>query len=129
MTLLVRNLDLCRCALQVRPPGQDDWDAQRARSYGDVDAIFMCFSVISPSSFEHIRSKARLCSLHPFPRSFPGADVGAMQWVTEWRRHRPDTPVVLIGTKKDMRTDPELLRRLADKGLAPITTAQGTRLC
>lgn len=37
--------------------------------------------------------------------------------------------MVLIGTKKDMRTDPELLRRLADKGLAPITTAQGTRLC
>lgn len=67
MTLLVRSLDLCRRALQV--PGQDDWDAQRARSYGDVDAIFMCFSVISPSSFEHIRSKARLRSLRPFPRS------------------------------------------------------------
>ena len=101
--------------------GQDDWDAQRARSYADADAIFMCFSIISPPSFEHIKTKV-------FSRNLflGGRGCNRMQWVAEWRRNKPDTPVVLIGTKKDMRTDPELMRRLGERGLAPISTAQGT---
>lgn len=79
----------------------------------------MCFSVISPQSFEHIKSKVRA------PPPPPPLCSRYGQWVTEWRRYRAETPVVLIGTKKDMRGDPELMRRLAEKGLAPITTAQG----
>ena len=34
-------------------------------------------------------------------------------------------PIVLVGTKKDLREDQEILRRLAARGLAPVTTQQG----
>ena len=42
--------------------------------------------------------------------------------------HCPDTPLVLVGTKKDLRDDKETVTSLQDKKLSPISTVQGNKL-
>lgn len=58
-----------------------------------------CYSVVNPSSFENVKSK----------------------WVPELRHHCPDVPIVLVGTKLDLREDADMVKRLQEKELAPIT--------
>lgn len=41
------------------------------------------------------------------------------------RHHCPNTPIILVGTKLDLRDDKDTIERLRDKKLAPITYPQG----
>lgn len=41
------------------------------------------------------------------------------------RHHCPHTPILLVGTKLDLRDDKDTIERLRDKKLAPITYPQG----
>jgi len=86
--------------------GQEDYDRLRPLSYPQTDVFLVGFSVISPASFENVRAK----------------------WVPEITHHCPTTPMLLVGTKLDMREDKETLNRLAEKKLAPITTEQGMQM-
>lgn len=47
------------------------------------------------------------------------------QWYPEVRHHCPHTPILLVGTKLDLRDDKDAIERLRDKKLAPITYPQG----
>jgi GTPase SAR1 family protein len=49
------------------------------------------------------------------------------KWWPEVTHHCP-TDNILVGTKADLRDDPEFLESLRDKGLSPITTEQGEKL-
>jgi len=40
------------------------------------------------------------------------------------RHHCPSTPIILVGTKLDLREDKETIEKLKDKKLAPITYPQ-----
>lgn len=64
--------------------GQEDYDRLRPLSYPQTDIFIICFSIVSPSSFENVRAK----------------------WYTEIRYYCPETPIVLVGTKMDLRDDP-----------------------
>jgi len=86
--------------------GQEDYDRLRPLSYPQTDVFLVGFSVISPASFENVRAK----------------------WVPEIQHHCPNTPMILVGTKLDMREDKETLDRLAEKKLSPITTDQGNKM-
>jgi len=86
--------------------GQEDYDRLRPLSYPQTDIFYVCFSVISPSSFEN---------------------TGA-RWVPEIQHHCPGAPFLLVGTKIDLRDDKETIDRLKEKRMVPITTAQGTEL-
>lgn len=45
----------------VSPPsGQEDYDRLRPLSYPQTDVFLVCFSVVSPSSFENVREKVCL---------------------------------------------------------------------
>jgi Ras-related C3 botulinum toxin substrate 1 len=79
--------------------GQEDYDRLRPLSYPDTNVFMACYSVVNPSSFENVKSK----------------------WVPELRHHCPDVPIVLVGTKLDLREDPDMVKRLQEKDLSPIT--------
>jgi Ras-related C3 botulinum toxin substrate 1 len=86
--------------------GQEDYDRLRPLSYPQTDVFIIAFSVISQSSFTNVTAK----------------------WAAEIAHFCPGAPFVLVGTKIDLRTDPETIRRLAEKGDSPITTEQGELL-
>lgn len=54
--------------LFVFSPGQEDYDRLRPLSYPQTDVFLVCFSVVSPSSFENVKEKASLvgceCNRH-----------------------------------------------------------------
>lgn len=86
--------------------GQEDYDRLRPLSYPQTDVFLVCFSVISPSSYENVKSK----------------------WYPEITQHAPGVPFLLVGTKIDLRDDDEQLARLREKGLEPISEAKGNQL-
>ncbi|KAE8283515.1 Ras-related C3 botulinum toxin substrate 1 [Larimichthys crocea] len=83
--------------------GQEDYDRLRPLSYPQTDVFLICFSLVSPASFENVRAK----------------------WYPEVRHHCPNTPIILVGTKLDLRDDKDAIERLRDKKLSPITYPQG----
>jgi len=86
--------------------GQEDYDRLRPLSYPQTDVFLICFSVVSPSSFENVTSK----------------------WCPEIKHHCPDAPILLIGTKIDLREDKEALQALSDNGHSPVKREQGQKL-
>ncbi|KAJ3429897.1 hypothetical protein M0812_22897 [Anaeramoeba flamelloides] len=61
--------------------GQEDYDRLRPLSYPGTDVFMVCFSLVSKTSFKNINSK----------------------WIQEIKHYCPDTPIVLVGTKLDLR--------------------------
>lgn len=49
------------------------------------------------------------------------------QWIPEIRHHAPTTPILLIGTKLDLRDDPVTLSRLKERRFQPIGFEMGVR--
>jgi len=86
--------------------GQEDYDRLRPLSYPQTDVFLVCFSVISPSSYENVKSK----------------------WYPEISHHAPGVPFLVVGTKVDLRDDDEQVSRLREKGLEPISEARGNQL-
>jgi len=86
--------------------GQEDYDRLRPLSYPQTDVFIIAFSLISPSSFENVKAK----------------------WVTEVRHHAPHTPIILVGTKLDLRDNVDTINKLKEKGLAPISEEKGKHL-
>ncbi|EPZ32306.1 hypothetical protein ROZALSC1DRAFT_27514 [Rozella allomycis CSF55] len=86
--------------------GQEDYDRLRPLSYPQTDVFIICFSIVSPPSFENVRSK----------------------WYPEISHHAPHTPIILVGTKLDLREDKDTLEKLREKRTSPITYFQGDQL-
>lgn len=49
---------ILNCVYFALPPGQEDYDRLRPLSYPQTDVFLVCFSVVSPSSFENVKEKA-----------------------------------------------------------------------
>ena len=86
--------------------GQEDYDRLRPLSYPQTDVFLACFSIISPASFENVKAK----------------------WYPEINHHCPNVPILVVGTKLDLREDKATIERLAEKKLAPVTHQQGLQL-
>lgn len=41
--------------------GQEDYDRLRPLSYPQTDVFLICFSLVSPPSYENVRTKVRVC--------------------------------------------------------------------
>ena len=69
--------------------------------------FLVCFSVISPASYENVKAK----------------------WCPEIQHHAPGVPIILVGTKSDLRNDTEKMKELSSKGtvfcLAPLRFSLG----
>ncbi|VDP11538.1 unnamed protein product [Heligmosomoides polygyrus] len=83
--------------------GQEDYDRLRPLSYPQTDVFLVCFSLVNPASFENVRAK----------------------WYPEVSHHCPSTPIILVGTKADLRDDRETIERLRERRLTPISQTQG----
>ncbi|ETE60211.1 Cell division control protein 42-like protein [Ophiophagus hannah] len=70
--------------------------------YPQTDVFLVCFSVVSPSSFEN--------------------------WVPEITHHCPKTPFLLVGTQIDLRDDPSTIEKLAKNKQKPITPEAAEKL-
>lgn len=87
--------------------GQEEYDRLRPLSYAQSDVFLICFSVVEPVSFQNIEQR----------------------WIPEIRHHTPpDTKVLLVGTKSDLREDPHVIDQLEEQDLAPVTAAEAERL-
>nr|NP_001027963.1 Rac4 protein [Ciona intestinalis]CAD48478.1 Rac4 protein [Ciona intestinalis] len=84
----------------------EKYDRLRPLSFPQTDVFLICFSLVSPPSFENVRAK----------------------WFPDVHHHNPTTPVVLVGTKLDLRDDQEFVAKLEEKNLSPIATAQGLQM-
>ncbi|KAE8542731.1 hypothetical protein D1P53_000793 [Cryptococcus gattii VGV] len=68
-----------------------------------------------------------------FPLPSPSPALPALnahsdpQWIPEIRHHAPTTPILLIGTKLDLRDDPVTLSRLKERRFQPISFEMGVR--
>lgn len=70
--------------------GQEDYDRLRPLSYPDTDVLLLCFAVDNPDSFENVTDK----------------------WAGELHAFCPKVPVVLVGTKTDLRHDNAAIKNL-----------------
>lgn len=110
--------------------GQEDYDRLRPLSYPQTDVFLICFSLVSPPSFDNVTAKV---SNHDRPRQRRenGAAVQSLtarvcvQWAPEIKHHAPNVPIVLVGTKLDQRTDKKVEQELREKRMEPITYNQG----
>jgi len=82
--------------------GQEDYDRLRPLSYPQTDVFLICFSIISPHSFDNVKSK----------------------WWPEIQHHAPGVPIILVGTKSDMRNDAAMASQLASKGLRVVSVEE-----
>ncbi|KAL9434800.1 hypothetical protein AB3S75_021132 [Citrus x aurantiifolia] len=85
--------------------GQEDYNRLRPLSYRGADVFILAFSLISRPSYENISKK---------------------KWVPELRHYAPSVPIVLVGTKLDLREDRQF--HLDYPGAYTISTEQGQEL-
>ncbi|KAM3596202.1 uncharacterized protein V6R79_010246 [Siganus canaliculatus] len=86
--------------------GQEDYPRLRPLTYPQTDVILVCFSIVSPSSFENVKEK----------------------WLPEVSHFCPRTPFLLVGTHVDLRDDSSTLRELAKMKQRPLTHEDGEKL-
>ncbi|KFK37274.1 hypothetical protein AALP_AA4G235800 [Arabis alpina] len=84
--------------------GQEDYNRLRPLSYRGADVFILAFSLISKPSFENIAKK----------------------WVPELRHYAPAVPIVLVGTKLDLRENKQFSMNYP--GACTISTEQGQEL-
>lgn len=74
-------------------------------SYSETDVFLACFSVTSKTSLHNVREK----------------------WVPEIRQNSENskTPIVLVGLKKDLRTDPKTIRMVKESGELMVEEKDG----
>jgi len=84
--------------------GQEEYSRLRALSYPETDVFLLCFSVVSPPSFDNIKTK----------------------WFPEVDHHCPEAKKILVGTKIDLRNDKKILEELNGEKLP--TTEMGENM-
>mmetsp|Transcript_20559 Transcript_20559/g.28846 ORF Transcript_20559/g.28846 Transcript_20559/m.28846 type:complete len:223 (-) Transcript_20559:148-816(-) len=83
--------------------GSEEYDSLRPLSYPGTDVFLVCFSLFSPESFHNVYKK----------------------WIPEINEHAVDTPIIIVGTKADLRNKPEAIAALKENNQEPITTEMG----
>ncbi|KAJ3558626.1 hypothetical protein NM688_g809 [Phlebia brevispora] len=83
--------------------GQEEYDRLRPLSYPESDVILIVFSIDFPVSLANVQDK----------------------WYPEVAHFCEGTPLILVGTKTDLRKDEQTRRMLGAQGQTPITPEQG----
>ncbi|NXD17690.1 RND1 protein, partial [Nothocercus nigrocapillus] len=83
--------------------GSPYYDNVRPLCYSDSDAVLLCFDISRPETL----------------------DSASKKWKTEILDYCPNTRVLLVGCKTDLRTDLSTLMELSHQKQAPISYEQG----
>ncbi|KAI5095635.1 Rho family GTPase 1 like, partial [Silurus meridionalis] len=94
----------CFCPRLVS--GSPYYDNVRPLCYSDSDAVLLCFDVSRPDTVES----------------------GLKKWKTEIMDFCPNTRILLVGCKTDLRTDVCTLMELSNQKQTPITQEQGSAM-
>jgi GTPase SAR1 family protein len=137
--------------------GQEGYARIRTLSYPKTDIFLLCFSVVNPYSYENVKETwlPEVCFLSLPPPVAPSSPshqltrghlrslslslfrLRVRSCVGRWarsrsppqlRHHCPTTPIILVGTKIDLREDAKTLEELQKNKKDPITPEQGTPL-
>jgi Ras-related C3 botulinum toxin substrate 1 len=76
--------------------GQEDYAQVRPLTYPQTDVIIVAFSISSPHSFNNVRYK----------------------WWPEIQHYAPGVPIILVGTKCDLRNDQSMFPYLSATGIS-----------
>jgi len=82
--------------------GQEGYARIRTLSYPKTDIFLLCYSVVNHPSFVNVKDR----------------------WYAEIKHHCPSTPILLVGTKIDLREDAGALEELSKLNKKPITQAE-----
>lgn len=94
------RLQLCDTA------GQAEFDSLRPFSYPDTDVFLLCFNVMLPSTLRSITD----------------------HWLPEITRSSPNTPIILVGTQSDLRSNIGLVIDLCKSGEQPVSESKARML-
>lgn len=104
--------------------GQEDYDRLRPLSYPQTDVFLICFSIVSPPSFDNVRAKVCRQILIHFEAWLCVLTTHFVKWFPEIDHHAPSVPIILVGTKLDLREDPATLESLRQKRMEPVSYDQ-----
>lgn len=82
--------------------GQEGYARIRTLSYPKTDIFLLCFSVVNHPSFVNVKDR----------------------WYAEIKHHCPNVPIILVGTKTDLREDEATLEELARQEKTPISAEE-----
>ncbi len=86
--------------------GEEDFDRLRPLSYSDTNIVLICFCVNHPASALNVIDK----------------------WIPEIRHFCGSCPVILVACKTDLRSDPQVIRKLQEQNEKPITMETGKHI-
>jgi small GTP-binding protein len=86
--------------------GQEGYARIRTLSYPKTDIFLLCFSVDNHPSLVNVKDR----------------------WHKEIQQHCPTAPIILVGTKIDLRDDQKTIDDLAKQDKAPITEEMGAAM-
>jgi Ras-related C3 botulinum toxin substrate 1 len=86
--------------------GQEGYARIRTLSYPKTDIFLLCFSVVNYPSFVNVKDR----------------------WYVEIKHHCPNVPIILVGTKIDLREDETTLEELSKQEKKPITQAEAENM-
>ncbi|CAF0921059.1 unnamed protein product [Rotaria sp. Silwood1] len=86
--------------------GQEDYDILRPLSYNDTNIVLICFSINHPVSARNVIEK----------------------WNPEVRHFCRLCPIILVGCKKDLRIDPQIISKLKQDSEKQVTTDVGRQI-
>jgi Ras-related C3 botulinum toxin substrate 1 len=86
--------------------GSAEYDQLRPLSYPGTDVFIICFSLTAPESYDNVKKK----------------------WVPEVTHFNPKTPLVLVGTKLDLRDNEDTISSLKEHDMEPVSQSKGQQL-
>lgn len=106
--------------------GQEEYDRLRPLSYPESNVILIVFSVDFPASLANVQDKVRGPLNACWTRTL--IVVCRLQWFPEVAHFCEGTPLILVGTKTDLRSDEQTRRMLGAQGQTPVSSEQGAEV-
>ena len=84
----------------------EGYEGERYLCYANVDVIVLTFCIVNPITLQNIETR----------------------WIHELSTYCENIPIILVGTKEDLRTNPSYIEKLKSINSEPVTHSQGIDL-